>query len=239
MPPDELPVSIRVVAGEREKPKYDSAAVVRHIANELRQPLRTVESIAFYLEMVLPRTDAKARRHLGKLQQEIQRANWILSDALYFLQGAPFEPQVTDLGELASKCLSECRSREHVRGSLVVEEGAPLVRLDVEQVRHMVRNIILFLSRQAGPEDPVQLKVRHAAMDVVFEATAVAPSCSEQEINALFEPFSSCLPEGSGLALASVRRIAEVHGARLEAYSNPSHSLTLAVAFPAAAEPGV
>ena len=65
--------SAGAVAAAAEKPAYEQADIVRHIAHELRQPLSTIESIAFYLEMVLPRTEGKARRQLGKLQQEVTR----------------------------------------------------------------------------------------------------------------------------------------------------------------------
>jgi nitrogen-specific signal transduction histidine kinase len=62
------------VAAAAEGPAYDSAEIVRRLAHELRQPLSTIESIAFYLEMILPRTEAKARRQLRKLQQEPTRS---------------------------------------------------------------------------------------------------------------------------------------------------------------------
>jgi signal transduction histidine kinase len=61
--------------------------------------------------------------------------------------------------------------------------------------------------------------------------TAPAPGYDAESLAALFEPFSPHLPGGSGLALASVRRIAEAHGATLDASFTPRGDLQLRIAF--------
>jgi signal transduction histidine kinase len=114
-----------------EKPAYEPATVVRHIAHELRQPLSTIESIAFYLEMVLPRADAKARKQLGKLQQEVHQISWILSDAIHFLGAAPLHLQLMDLTEVVSRCLSEWNTRQANGICLRLEDELPLIRVDL------------------------------------------------------------------------------------------------------------
>lgn len=50
-------------------------------AHELRQPLSTIESIAYYLELVLSK-DPNACTHLRKIQEMINQANGILEKAL-------------------------------------------------------------------------------------------------------------------------------------------------------------
>ncbi|MBK5294679.1 MAG: hypothetical protein JJE04_23735, partial [Acidobacteriia bacterium] len=54
---------------------YEAASVVRHLTHELRQPLSTVESIAYYLQMVTPRQDLKTQHQLEKLQQLVEQMN--------------------------------------------------------------------------------------------------------------------------------------------------------------------
>jgi len=216
------------------KPVYEPASVVRHIAHELRQPLSTIESIAFYLEMVLPRTEGKARRQLAKLQQEVHQINWILSDAIHFLRAAPLNLHLMDLSEVVSRCLSEWNSTQSTGVSLRLAEDLPLIQLDLEQIQHLLRNIVAFFTRIAEPERPIMLRTFVQDGRVALEVNANAPHCTEADTQPLFEPFDSHLPGGSGLGLASVRRIAEAHGASLDMNVSPAGSVTLTLAFPVA-----
>ena len=50
----------------------------------------------------------------------------------------------------------------------------------------------------------------------------------------MFLPFSPHLPAGSGLALASARRIVEAAGGVLETYSDPLRGTGVALSFPLA-----
>lgn len=217
-----------------EKPVYEPAMVVRHIAHELRQPLSTIESIAFYLEMVLPRTEGKARRQLGKLQQEVRQINWILCDAIHFLRAAPLQLHLLDLSEVVSKGLSEWSTLQAVGICLRLEQNLPLIRLDLEQMEHMLRNIVAFFGRFSPPEHSIVLRTYAANDEAILEISSGAPECSIADMQPLFEPFDSHLPGGSGLGLASVRKIAEAHGARIDVHSNPAGTISLVVAFPAA-----
>lgn len=218
----------------REEQPYDPAAVVRHLAQELRQPLGTVESIGHYLNMVLPRTEAKARNQLGKLEDEVRHMHWILTDALHFLQAAPLNLQLLDLTEIVSKSLSEWSPQDGAGLILRLQPGLPLVRLDLEQIEHLLRNAVAFFRRISAPGRSAVLQTYGSGGKVTIEISSETLEYSAQDVEPLFEPFREHLPAGSGLALASAHRIAEAHGGRIEAIADPPHKLTVLVTFPAA-----
>ena len=215
-------------------PAYEPATVVRHIAHELRQPLSTIESIAFYLDLVLPRTEAKARRHLGKLQQEVQRINWILTDAIHFLHAARPSLQPLDLSEVVAKSVSEWTSEEGARVRLDLQRALPLVDLDLEQIQHLLRNLLAFFQHVAAPAAAMDFRTCRRDGGIALAVSTTASDCAGDDVRVLFEPFDDSLPAGSGLKLASVRRIAEAHGAQVEVQSGASGEVSLAVVFPIA-----
>jgi signal transduction histidine kinase len=51
---------------------------LRELVHELRQPLSSIEAIAYYLEMTLPVGQVEARRHMLDLQRLVEDANAIL-----------------------------------------------------------------------------------------------------------------------------------------------------------------
>lgn len=217
---------------QQPQPPHDPAAVVRHLTQELRQPLGTVESIAHYLSLVLPRTEAKARRQLAKLQDEVRHMHWVLADALHYLQAAPLNLHLLDLTEVVSKTLTEWRTAQGAALSLRLEPDLPLIELDLEQIEHLLRNLAAFFGRVAAPGQSVVVRTYRSAEEVCLEVIAESPQCSTEDLAPLFEPFGSQLPAGTGLALASARRIAEAHGARVEPRFDPPQTLTLLITFP-------
>lgn len=65
-----------------EEPSLEALEpVLRHLAHDLRQPLSGIESIAYYLEMVLAEAEPEIGQHCQRLRRMVQQANWILNDA--------------------------------------------------------------------------------------------------------------------------------------------------------------
>jgi signal transduction histidine kinase len=56
--------------------------VLAELAHELRQPLSSIESIAYYLAMVTPQGDARTQSELARIRQLVDQAGSILSDTL-------------------------------------------------------------------------------------------------------------------------------------------------------------
>ena len=211
---------------------YEATAVVRHLVHELRQPLSTIESIAYYLEIICPRLDYKAKQQLDKLQQVVQQTNWILSDAVHFLQAAPPCPQVTDLDEIVMESISESARGERLWVYTELSSDQALVSLDPGQARHLVQNVLFFFRQVSRPDPKVKVRTFVTGGEVHLEISSKEAHYEADELQSMFEPFGPHLPAGSGLALASVQRITQVHNGRVEFHSGQIDGLSLLIAFP-------
>src|SRR5215472_861507 len=193
------------------QPPSGFAGIIRHLAHELRQPLSAIESIAFYLDLVLPPNATNAREQLAKLQDLAEQSGWIVSNAVDFFQAGHLTPEPVDLKEILSTAIALFGDRSpHIETDTL--HKLPLVHVDRTQAEHLVRNLLVFF-RRAGAEGPIVFDTTGGIAPglVVIQVSAHAPS-SAQEIETLFEPFHPSLPPGLGLAMASMVRIAEAHG---------------------------
>ena len=59
-------------------PAPSSDERLRELIHELRQPLSSIEAIAYYLEMTLPPGQVQAREHMTQLQSLVAEATAIL-----------------------------------------------------------------------------------------------------------------------------------------------------------------
>jgi hypothetical protein len=55
--------------------------LVPDLIHELRQPLSSIEAIAYYLEMTLPADQTQARMYMRRLQQLVDQTSSILEGA--------------------------------------------------------------------------------------------------------------------------------------------------------------
>jgi signal transduction histidine kinase len=58
-----------------------SGELVRDLIHDLRQPLSSIEAIAYYLEMTLPPDLIEARLYMRRLQQLVDQTGSVLQDA--------------------------------------------------------------------------------------------------------------------------------------------------------------
>ncbi|MBM3738391.1 MAG: HAMP domain-containing histidine kinase [Acidobacteria bacterium] len=205
--------------------------VVRHLTHELRQPLSTIESIAFYLRMVL-REEPRALEQLGRVQQLVEQMNWVLSDAVHLIQAAPTNPQVLDLHELLTQALSD-RPDSSARLQPDFTEETVLVRLDAAQAGHLIRSVILILSALAKDQDII-VRTRAENGEAFLEFLVPDLDAGQADLDRLFEPFAPGLISGAGMSLAGAKRIAEFNGGRMQARSESGRGTLLRSAFPLA-----
>ena len=79
---------------ERQHTEFGSEESIQCLIHDLRQPLSTMEAIAYYLEMTLPANMVEARGHLQRLQRLVEESNSILASAVRDSRKRQAEPIV-------------------------------------------------------------------------------------------------------------------------------------------------
>ncbi len=193
---------VQTVAAAPETQSSVTAVALQTIAHELRQPLSAIESIAYYLSLVLPRDGGAAREQAGRLQQLVEQSNWILTSALQLADTGPLAPQLVNLEELVMQAVAGRGPRDDAAIRLELAGGLPRVRLDPGRGRALLENLLLLFRQVASDLHTVRISTSSSDCGVALEIATAAPGYRSE----------AALGPGCGLSIESARRMVEAHG---------------------------
>lgn len=194
------------------------------LAHELRQPLSTIESIAYYLDLSLQEASPRVREQLIRLRQVVAQCSWIVNDALLLSRVEEPNPVAVDLDELISEFVYEDAMDHPGRPDFELSLAGSPVYMDFLLARQMVHNVCRLLLLTPRSHSKVLVATRVTANEtLVFRA-----STGTRE--------SDCdnLPSGANLAMECLERIAREAAATLRVKSLDQNRLEIEFELPLA-----
>jgi signal transduction histidine kinase len=182
-----------------------SADMLPAVAHELRQTLGTIESIAYYLSLVLPRENGKIQEQLARLLQLVEQSNWILSSGLRLADPLQVSPELVDVEELITQVVSARSVAGDHAARLDLQGSLPQVRLDPSLGRALIGNLLILFRHLATEAHTVLLRTSAAANGVSIEISTAVPGYRSE----------AALGPGSMLSIESARQIVEAHAGSL------------------------
>lgn len=208
------------------------------VAHDLRTPLRGVEALTrFTLKDHGHRMPAEAREQLEIALASAERMSRLVDDLLHFSRAAKgdLRAESIDLSALAREAAAEVRERHPERRvAFACHEGEARVRGDARLLRLVLVNLLdnaWKYTREREPHARVEFGVRRldggeAAFFVRDNGAGFDPARGGD----LFREFSRLHDwneyPGTGVGLATVRRIVERHGGRVWAEGRPKEGAT-------------
>lgn len=213
-------LSVEVERRQRLASLGQLAAILAH---EIRTPLAAVKGNAQLLLERLGEGDARQRKPAERVVGETERLARLVDDLLsYARPAAPTftEIDVAAVAEASAERLASTAGNADVR--LMVDAVEPvLVHADLDRLTQVIDNLVLN-AIQASPEgETVLIRVRSTRSGARVEVADRGPGVPAAERAAIFEPFRTSRPKGTGLGLAVVRRIADEHGAEIAVEERP------------------
>ena len=195
------PALITEPTPEFSQPEFSLENILREIAHEIRQPLSTIESIAYYLSLVLS-VDEKHREQLSRIQQLVEQSNWILSNGLALADPRRGAPEASDLEDLITQTVAARVASLDPPVNVELAANLPLVHLDPGLGRALIENILGLFRQLATEEHPVNVRTAALEWGVELEVSTSAPGYRS----------ILALPPGSALSLDCAERTAMLHG---------------------------
>ncbi|MFP8967919.1 ATP-binding protein [Pokkaliibacter sp. CJK22405] len=193
------------------------------MAHELRNPLNIIA-------MAATGVDAESRDYI---QQQLQRADRLISDMLSYSGQLRLQPQMTEMGNLIEAVVAQTHWHQ-VRVSLSIAPGASVYAdpYRVQQILvNLIENALAFIRNQT--DGRMLIEANDAG---VLRVHNNGPALPESLKTTLFRPFVSKRPGGSGLGLAIIRRIVDAHGGEVLLREDLGWPVSFEVHLPADAD---
>jgi two-component system nitrogen regulation sensor histidine kinase NtrY len=223
--------------------------VARRLAHEIKNPLTPIQLCAERMRRQFTGAPPAARALVEEctttIVGEVESLKALVDEFAQFARMPAPRAVPSNLNEVLTETLAlynglfrEIRL-EHRPG-----DGLPPVRLDVEQIRRVVINLVDNAvealggaSAGARPDGQPPTIVVDTCADpansiVRLRVSDNGPGISPADRDKLFMPYYSTKRRGSGLGLAIVRRIVAEHGGSIEATDNAPHGTVFTIELP-------
>lgn len=192
------------------------------VAHEIRNP---VGAMRLRAENALAGNAERQRLALHAILGQLGRIESQVASLLALTQPVSIHLQEVEVHPwLAAIVAAHEEEAQRCNVSLTMaQQHVPSFRLDPEQLRRAVDNLVLNAVRHAGAGGHVTVAARigqqgQLAIEVADDGLGVPP---DQRMR-IFEPFVSDSAAGSGLGLAVVREVAAAHGGWAYVADSPS-----------------
>jgi two-component system nitrogen regulation sensor histidine kinase NtrY len=214
--------------------------VARRLAHEIKNPLTPIQLSAERMRRHFagrPVTDRElVDECAATIVGEVESLKGLVDEFSQFARMPSPKTVPTDISALITDTLS---LYDGIFSDVTIAKrfaaGLPLVRLDVEQIRRVIINLVdnaIEASERKG-EIVVETALDETNQVVRIVVADNGPGIPASEREKLFLPYYSTKRRGSGLGLAIVRRIIAEHGGSIEAGDNTPHGTRFTIELPA------
>ncbi len=213
------------------------AAIAGGLAHEIRNSLSTLRMNLQLIEEDWESVDSsqtedrsesgdiarRSRNRIRGLLKESGRLERILEDFLRFVSKRELNTEACDLNELVGELADFYKPQaDHYDILLSIEQSGEPLTCDVDTSLVKLALLNLMINAQQAMADGGQLTIRLCAESdrtARIDLIDTGPGIPPEELSRIFEAYHSTKKCGTGLGLATTRRIVREHGGRVHVHS--------------------
>ncbi|HMZ75803.1 MAG TPA: ATP-binding protein [Zoogloea sp.] len=232
---------VRTRTAELEQSNRELVSFSYSISHDLRAPLRAINGYAHLLdEEYGDRLDEGGHAYLARLRKASLRMGELIDELLKLanVSRQPLHIELTDVSTMAREILDEFAAQSSGRVVHIHVEDGLATEADPNLLRTALQNLLGNAWKFTRDSQPALIQVggRPHGQERLFYVTDNGVGFDLAHAGKLFEPFQQLHRnagfEGSGIGLASVRRIVERHGGSVWAESAPGAGTTIFFTLP-------
>ncbi len=211
------------------------AAVVAH---EVRNPLAGIRGAMQILGGRVP-ADSREHRVINEVVSRIDTLNDIVEDLLLFARPRPVVPAAVRIHDLVGETISLLKMDPRFQGITIRTDPTDVsVVADADQLKLVLQNLLINGAQAMDGSGEIRVSTRTAGdwleLRIIDQGPGILPEAREH----LFEPFFTTKHRGTGLGLATSRRILENHGGTVALECPPGGGTVAIIRLPVAGPRG-
>lgn len=216
------------------------------LAHEIKNPLAGIQG---GVDILIRRRDKNdpEREALEGMRHEVERIDSTVRALLDRARPRLVSIREVSLAEIVGRAvnlacaqLSKAAEKSHPVSIEFEPSTDPImIHIDPAQIEDAVLNLIINALEAADSEGKVTIRVARSPNndveefdEAIVEVSDDGPGISEENLRRIFNPFFTTTPGGTGLGLPAVRRIARLHGGRVEVISTLAKGSTFTIYLP-------
>jgi signal transduction histidine kinase len=192
-----------------------------------------------FAEPETPR-ERRAKQRIDRIQNQCQKLVEVSNDFLRFVRSQDLKRESTALEDVAQEMIDffgPTAKAANININLYANPGVPPVPLDRDLFKQALLNLMLN-AEQAMPEGgELVLQTRANGDGVYLDVIDTGKGIDAGDLAKLFRPFHTTKPGGTGLGLATTRKIVRAHGGDIDVQSEPGRGTKFTIRLPGQPSP--
>lgn len=215
----------------------DLGRLTSEVAHEVKNPLNAMNIHLELLKLKLNDPPDEVTKSLDVLGGEIQRLDRVVQGFLRFIRPQTLEFLPVDLNRLLRGVAQLTEAEWADRGIRFVfrlDSEIPSVHGDAGLLRQAFLNLIINACQAMPAGGTVTLSTDRTSQGTIqAHVSDQGVGIPAEQLDKIFRLYYTTKPDGSGIGLAMVYRIIQMHGGSIEVDSKVGAGTTMTVVFPA------
>jgi len=189
-------------------------------------------------DFVDPQTprERRAKQRIDRLQSQCEKLVEVSNDFLRFVRSQDPKREPTRLDDVLAEMVDFFGPTARAANILIrlyPASGIPAIPLDRELFKQALLNLMLNAEQAMPDGGEIILQTRREGDSVCLDVIDTGKGIEPDDLQKLFRPFHTTKPGGTGLGLATTRKIVRAHGGEIEVHSEPGHGTKFTIRLPA------
>ncbi len=228
------------------------------LAHEIKNPLSTIKVNLKLTKEALEDLDfrephklamdrcqhglSNAMRKITIIQKETDRLEQIVDGFLRYVRRPDLQLVTMDLNELVGDMIDFYLPQAYshsltLRHSLAAD---PLIcRIDSGALKQVLLNLLINAQQAMDGGGEVMVRTQRQRGKAVVQISDTGRGIPAEKLPTIFEPYYSSRSGGTGLGLATAKKIVESHGGTISVHSEPGKGTSFAIEIPTAGSDSV
>ena len=216
--------------GEKSERLRAIGELAARLAHDLRNPLSVIKNTVEIMESKPVLHIEEKIIYYGRLRRAIDRISHQIEDVLDFVRPTSMKFEKCLLNDVINLALEKIVRPDGIK--ITLPANFVYCICDQAKMEVVLANLIMNAIQALNNSGQIQIILHDTPNDVVIQVSDTGCGIPQNILSRIFEPLFTTKQTGTGLGLASCKKVIEQHGGLISATSKEGHGTTFNLILP-------